>query len=55
VFLLGIAIGIVGFVYANYVETGVNKALTEDIFLSLNPKTVQLVDAIHTDVICVFN
>ncbi len=50
-FLLGIAVGIVGFVFANYVETGVEKALTEEIFMSSDFQTIELVNAIHRDVI----
>lgn len=52
VFLLGMSIGIVGFVYASNVDSRIHETITEVLFLSEDRGSLDLVDAIHTDFKC---
>lgn len=52
IFLLGIAIGIVGFVYASNVDPRIKDTIVENTFLAEDFEAIQLVDAIQQDFKC---
>lgn len=52
IFLLGIAVGVVGFVYAYNVDGRMDKTITDVLFMSNDYESIQLTDAIQTNFKC---